>query len=150
MAARTLSGLWASYYHVVAVPAVALLFGCGVAALRLLTTRPVAADPETAVEDPGRRRWLAAVGLLGLGDNVRAPALVRYAAAPGCVGVLLLFASWINWRTYFVEFPSGPIDDTSELARRVDELPADTQGWLLGAEHPLHSCPLSGVKQPRG
>src|SRR5277367_830622 len=42
---------------------------CGVAVLRLLTARLAAKVPEKGVEvaDPGRRLWLAALGLLGLG-----------------------------------------------------------------------------------
>jgi len=51
---------------------------------------------------------------------------------------LLLGAGWDTWRTYFVDFARMPIDDTSELARQVQRMPADRAVLLLGAEHFLH------------
>jgi 4-amino-4-deoxy-L-arabinose transferase-like glycosyltransferase len=55
--------------------------------------------------------------------------------ALGAVALLLAFAGWDNWRTYFVEFAASPVDETSDVIRRLEKLPSDTTALCIGAEH---------------
>ena len=49
--------------------------------------------------------------------------------------VLLAGATWVNYRTYFVEFAASTVDPMSELRRFAEELPSDQRVELLGADH---------------
>jgi 4-amino-4-deoxy-L-arabinose transferase-like glycosyltransferase len=62
----------------------------------------------------------------------------RRIAAALAMAALLAAMAWQNWRTYFVEFASAPVDDTSSLARLVEATPADVPVLLAGSEHFLH------------
>jgi 4-amino-4-deoxy-L-arabinose transferase-like glycosyltransferase len=98
VAARTLSGLWASYYHVVAVPAVALLFGCGVASLREASLprrwlRMAIAISSVVV----LAAWLAVVKALpqlapSIAFRIAGPPLPLWVSA-----TLLAGAAWLAW-----------------------------------------------------
>jgi 4-amino-4-deoxy-L-arabinose transferase-like glycosyltransferase len=62
----------------------------------------------------------------------------RTLASGTIVALLVVGASWDNWRTYFVAFPQAPIDLASELARRVERMPPNTTVFLSGSEYTWH------------
>jgi hypothetical protein len=102
-------------------------------------------DPPAVVRLVGLLPVLAIIAATPLYGLLRTSADVHWRTAAGRTAVsgivvvaLLLAAGWENWRTYFVSFAQMPIDDTSELARRVQRLPAQDTVLLLGAEHFLH------------
>ena len=60
---------------------------------------------------------------------------LRRLACAVLVGLLLLGATWDNYRTYFVAFAAMPVDPMSELRRLAEALPDNERGALLGVEH---------------
>jgi dolichyl-phosphate-mannose-protein mannosyltransferase/PA14 domain-containing protein len=96
-------------------------------------------DPPAVVRLVGVLPALAILAALPL-DALVAAFEGRRSARVGIVltAALIAAATWDNWRTYFVEFAAAPVDDTSELARRVQQLPPEVPVFLIGSEHFLH------------
>ncbi|MBI3784596.1 MAG: glycosyltransferase family 39 protein [Deltaproteobacteria bacterium] len=56
-------------------------------------------------------------------------------ATTAATAVLLLLAGWNNWRTYFIELAASPLDETSDVIRRIERLPHNTTLLSIGSEH---------------
>jgi hypothetical protein len=115
VAAPTASSLWARYYHVVAVPPAALLFGLGVDALRRLATRGqqqriVAAAAAALAVGVVIARRLGLVGALRESGLARLPDSLVWFLAFAAASLMLLGFVWRKsetselWAAYFFFF----------------------------------------------